>query len=67
MIITLFFIKLLKKSHFLHEMGILGVDLDKNNLDDGNNFDEDDLDIIIHVRLLAWRNKLKKRKALKKK
>ena len=48
-------------------MGILGVDLDKNNFDDGNNFDEDNLEIIIHVRLLAWRNKLKKRKALKKK
>ena len=34
-------------------MGILCVDLNKINLDDDNNFYEDDLDTIIHVRLLA--------------
>ena len=33
--------------------------------DTNNNFDEDDPDIIIHVRLLAWCSKFKKRKALK--
>ena len=32
---------------------ILAVDLDKVNLANGNNFDENDPDTIIHVRLLA--------------
>ena len=41
---------------------ILAMDLDKTYLDIGNNFDEDDLDSIIHVRLLAWRSKFEKRK-----
>ena len=39
---------------FVNEMDILVVDLDKINLDEDNNFDEDDFDTIIHVRLLAW-------------
>ena len=47
-------------------MGILGLDLDKINLDDENNFYEDDPETIIQVRLSAWRNKFEKRKALKK-
>ena len=34
-------------------MGISNIDLHCINLDD-NNFDEDDPDTIIHVRLLAW-------------
>ena len=38
---------------FANETGILGVDLDKINLDD--------------VRLLVWRNKFEKRKAVKEK
>ena len=46
---------------------LLVLDLDKINLDDDNNFDEDDPDIIIHVRLLARRNKFEKPKALKEK
>ena len=46
-------------------MGILCIDLNNINLD--NNFDEDDLDTIILVRLLAWHTKFKKHKALKKK
>ena len=46
-------------------MGILGVDLDKINLDDDNNLDVDDPETIIHVRLLAWRNKFEKCKAFK--
>ena len=33
-------------------MGILNIDLNNINLD--NNFDEDDPDTIIHIRLLAW-------------
>ena len=43
---------------------ILTVDLDKINLDNNNNFDEDDPDTIIHVRLLACHSKFKKRTAL---
>ena len=35
-----------------NEMGILNIDLNNINLD--NNFDEDDPDTIIHIRLLAW-------------
>ena len=37
------------------------------NLDNDNNFDDDDPITVISVRLLAWRSKFKKRKALKKK
>ena len=47
-----------------NEMGVLNIDLNNINLD--NNFDEDDPDTIIHVRLLAWRIKFEKCKALKK-
>ena len=32
-------------------MGVLGLDLDKVNLDDNNNFCEDDPEAIIHIRL----------------
>ena len=46
-----------------NEMGILNIDLHCINLDD-NNFDEDDPDTIIHVRLLAWHIKFEKRKEL---
>ena len=46
-------------------MGILSVDLNNINLDDVN-FDRDDLEIIIHVRLLAWHNRLQQHKAFKK-
>ena len=44
---------------------ILVVDLNKINLDN-DNFDENDPDTIIHVRLLAWSGKFEKCKALKK-
>ena len=47
-------------------MGILGGDLDKINLDDDNNFDDDDPEILIHVRPLAWQNKFERAKHLKK-
>ena len=40
-------------------MGILNIDLN-------NNFDEDDPDTFIHIRLLAWQNKFEKRKTFKK-
>ena len=46
------------------EMGILTVNLNYINLD--NNFDEDDPDTIILIRLLAWHSKFEKRKALEK-
>ena len=38
------------------EMGILRVDLNDFSLDHIN-FDEDDLETVIHVRLIAWRNR----------
>ena len=63
-----FLLTILVKSQFLLIKWVLLVlDLDKINLDDDNNFDEDDPDIIIHVRLLARRNKFEKPKALKEK
>ena len=46
-------------------MGILSVDLYNINLDD-TNYDEGDQETIIHIRLLAWHSKFKKRTALKK-
>ena len=45
-------------------MGILNIDLDSIIL--GKNFDEDDPDTIILIRLLAWHIKFGKQKALKK-
>ena len=41
-------------------MGILNIDLNTISLD--NNFDEDDPDTIILIRLLAWYIKFKKTK-----
>ena len=64
MMVCFFIIKILIKSHLLVTKHILAVDLEKINLD--NNFDEDDLGTIIHVRLLGCRNNFKNRKALKK-
>ena len=46
-------------------MGILSIDLNNINLDD-TNYDEDDPETIIHVRLLAWHSKFENCKALKK-
>ena len=45
---------------FSNKMSILHINLNNINLDDGN-FDEDDLEIIIHVGLMALRNTLKQR------
>ena len=47
------------------DMGILSLGLNNINLD-GVNFYEDDLETIIHVRLMAWRNRYKQHKANKK-
>ena len=49
---------------YCNGMGILNIDLKNINLD--NNFDEDYLDTIILIRVLAWHSKSEKRKALKK-
>ena len=58
--------KILVMSHFFSdEMGIVSVDLNNINFDDVN-FDGDDPETIIHVRLKAWRNRFKQRKAIKK-
>ena len=43
-------------------MGILSINFNNINLD--NNFNEDDPDNIIFMRLLAWHSKLKKHRAL---
>ena len=47
-------------------MGILNIDFNNINLGD-TNYDEDDHNTIILVRLLAWYINFEKRKALKKK
>ena len=47
-------------------MGILNIDLNNINLYD-TNYEEDDPDTIILIRLLAWHIKFEKRKELKKK
>ena len=49
-----------------NEMGIFNIDLN-NIIFDDTNYDEDDSDAIISVRLLAWHIKFEKRKTLKKK
>ena len=47
-----------------NKVGILNIDLNKINLDD-TNYNKDDPDAIIHVRLFALHIKFEKRKALK--
>ena len=58
--------KILVNSILLLIRGILPVDLDKINLDKDTNFDENDLDTDIYVRLLACCSKSEKCKARKK-
>ena len=53
-----------KVTFYANEMGIFGLDLDKINLNDDNNFYEDDPDTIIYLRCLALCNKFEKRKEL---
>ena len=45
-------------------MGVLSVDLNDIKLDDVN-FDEYDSEAIIHVKLMAWCNRLKQCKPFK--
>ena len=62
----LFFVEDCNNANFFgDEMGILSVDLNNINLDDIN-FYGDNPETIIHVRLMAWRNRLKQCKAFKK-
>ena len=56
--------KILIKSNLLLIRGILPIDLD--NLDEDTNFDENNLDTDIYVRLLACCSKSEKCKARKK-
>ena len=49
-----------------NQMPIIAADIDRINLDN-NTFCYDDPFIIIHVRLLTWCSKFKKRNTLKKK
>ena len=44
-----------------NEMGVYSVNLHNINLD--HNFDEYDLDTIIHITFLAWHSKFKKHKS----
>ena len=61
MMIYSFLMKVLIKLHlFANQVDILAVDLHKINLDDGKNFDEDDLDTIINLKLLAGNSKFEK-------
>ena len=55
-----------KVTFIANQRHIVAVDLDKTNLDNDNNFDEDDSNTITQVRLLAWLSKFEKPKALKK-
>ena len=48
-----------------NEMGVLSIDLNNTSLDE-TNYDENDPETIIHIRLLTWHIKFEKRKALQK-
>ena len=50
---------------FSDDIGILSVDLNSVNLDNAN-FDVDNPEMIIHVRLMAWSNRLKQQKKILK-
>ena len=64
MILYTFLMKILIKSNLLLIRGILPIDLD--NLDEDTNFDENNLDTDIYVRLLVCCSKSEKCKARKK-
>ena len=48
-----------------NEMGILSIDFNDINLS-GTNYAENDPEIVINIKLLAWYSKLEKHKAPKK-
>ena len=50
---------------FSGDVGLVNEDLNKFSLD-GVNFGDDDLETIIFVRLMAWFNRYKQRKNVKK-
>ena len=47
------------------EIGVITTDFNNINLDD-DNFNEDDLETIIHVRLMAWSNRYNQERQVKK-
>ena len=47
------------------EIGVITMDFNNINLDD-DNFNEDDLETIIHVRLMAWSNRYNQERQVKK-
>ena len=55
-----------KVTFITNQINVLAVYLNKINFGNDNNFDEDDSDTNIHVRLLVWCSKFEKRQALKK-
>ena len=55
-----------KVTFYAKKMGVLGLNLDKINFDDNNNFYKDNPDTIICGRLFAWHNKFENHKAIKK-
>ena len=62
----LYFVKVSRDSILsCNEMGILSIGLNIINLDDIN-YDADDLEIIIHVKLLTWNFKFEERKTRRK-
>ena len=57
-------LKILVMSHFWNEMGNVSVNLNNINLDD-TEYEKDDPDTVILIRLLPWHIKFEKRKELK--
>ena len=55
-----------KVTFIANQRHIFAVDLHEIDLDNDNNFDEDDPDTIIHVRLVAWHSECENRKVFKK-
>ena len=67
MIMYCILMKILVIRYFLvmKYLGVLSIDLNKFNPDD-TNYDEDDPETVIHIRILAWHINFEKRKALEK-
>ena len=64
MMVYSFLVTILVMSHFCNQMSIPSVNLNNINLD--SNFDDDDPNTIVPLRLSASHSKFKKRKALEK-
>ena len=67
MIVCSILMKILVISYFrVMKWNVLSIDLNNINLGDGN-YNEDNSEIVIHVRFFAWHITFEKRKALLKK